>query len=65
MNAITRFKALFARELTCSKHICICIQFKLNQRRATLYHYQFHSNPALVFHIYLEASSLKIKLCMK
>ena len=23
------------------------------------YHYQFQSNPALVFHIYLEASNLK------
>ena len=30
-NAITRFKALFARELTCIKYICVCIQFKVRE----------------------------------
>ena len=34
INAITRFKALFARELTCSTDICVCIQFKaMNEGR--------------------------------
>lgn len=31
MNAITIFKALFARGLICSKHICASIQFKVRE----------------------------------